>query len=98
MAKITVKRAYRDGSVRLGIILKASGYGHDSVNIDGNCELFTVEARDLAANIIEEANRVDAVEAKKKAAEQRRKKWRDREIESGRLKIMSPVEFLGGRR
>lgn len=82
--KLSVKKSYRDGCVALRFSVKG-GY---SLKVEGGTDLTTADARALAKAMIEEADRVDARQAAKRAAEERRQKWREREIAAGRLKVM----------
>lgn len=94
MSKLTVKRSYRQGSVGLGVTIKMRGYDGSAVSIDTSHDVSADEARAIAAALIDEANRVDAVVAKKAAEAARRGKWREREIVAGRMKSMSVSDFL----
>lgn len=94
MAKLSVKRSYTKGSVKLCMSLSAHGLHLDSIKADASCDLSSADARALAAALIAEADRVDAKAAKDKAQEDRREKWRQREIAAGRMVSMSPAEFL----
>ena len=87
--KINVKKSYRDGHVALGITLNDR-----SVKVAGSTDLSTSQARDLARSLIAEADRADAKVAAKSAKEDRRKKWRDREVAAGRIKIMDAGSFF----
>jgi hypothetical protein len=86
---ISAKKSYKDGHVSLRVTLKASGWRRDSVKVEGNTELSSEQARELAKALLDEAERADAKVAAKAASDARRKKWRDREIASGRMKIIS---------
>jgi hypothetical protein len=57
-----VKRAYGDGCVRIAVALSASRFGED-VAATGSREITTLEARELAAALIAEADRADAAAA-----------------------------------
>lgn len=89
MDKFNITKSYKDGHVGLRFSLKARAWSGDSIRIDGGSDLSTDQARDMAKALIEQADRADASVAKKRAAEERRQKWRDREIAAGRLKIVS---------
>jgi hypothetical protein len=88
MDKFCIKKSYRDGHVGLRFSIKASGRHGDTLRIEGGCDLSTEAARELARALIEEAERADAKVATKKASDERRKKWRDREVAAGRMKII----------
>ena len=89
MDKFCIKKSYKDGHVGLRFSVKASGWHGDSIKIDGGSDLSTAEARDLAKALIEEADRADKKVADKKASDERRQKYRDREIAAGRMKVIS---------
>lgn len=91
MDKFCIKKSYRDGHVGLRFSMKSN-----SVRIDGGSDLSSAAARDLARALIEEADLADARVATKKASEDRRQKWREREIAAGRLRViaMGPTEFV----
>lgn len=84
MDKFSVKRSYRDGHVALRFSVRG-GY----VKIDGGSDLNIADARKLAAALIAESDRADAKIAAKKASDERRQKWRDREIAAGRMKVIT---------
>lgn len=86
---ITITKSYSDGKVTVRVTLRIRGYNEESINMQGNTTLSTVEARSLATSLVAFAAAADAKVAKKAAEEDRRKKWRDREIAAGRMKIMS---------
>lgn len=86
---ITVVQSHSLGQITLRITLRAAGYNGDSIAIQGSTTLSTVDARSLAESLVAFAEAADAKVAKKTAEEDRRKKWRDREIAAGRMKIMS---------
>lgn len=89
MDKFCVKKSYRDGYVGLRFLVKDR-----CVRIDGGSDLSTTEARELATALIQEADRADAKVASKKASDERRQKWRDREIAAGRRKVIGAGEFF----
>ena len=75
MTTFSAKRAYRDAHVRLRFSIK----GRD-MKVDGSTDLSTGDARALAQALIDEADKSDARLQAKKAADERRQKWRDREM------------------
>lgn len=89
MDKFCIKKSYRDGHVGVRFSVKASGWHGNSIRIDGGADLSTADARNLAVALIKEADRADAKVAAKMASDERRQKWRDREIAMGRLKIVA---------
>jgi hypothetical protein len=94
MDKFCIKKSYKDGHVGLRFSVKAHAWNGDSIKIDGGSDLSTAAARDLARALIEEADRADAKVAAKTASDERRKKWRDKEIAAGRLKVMSLGDLM----
>ncbi|MCS3690978.1 hypothetical protein [Bradyrhizobium elkanii] len=97
MTAINAKKSYKDGHVSVRVVLNARGWQSDSVKVEGTTDLTTAQARDLAKSLISEADRADAKIAKKAASDERRKKWRDREVAAGRLKMVELGSLLGGR-
>lgn len=83
---IVAKKSYRDGCVTISVRLKSSGFG-DGVRVEGSTELTTEASRELARSLIELADQADARTASKTAAEDRRRKWRDREVAAGRMVV-----------
>lgn len=86
--EISATKSYRDGRVGIRVAIRASGHG-PSVSIQASTDIQTADARLLAAALVALADEADAKVAKKAAVEDRRKKWRDREVEAGRMKIIS---------
>lgn len=84
MDKFRISKSYRDGHIGLRFSVK-----REYTKIDGGSDLTTTAARELAKALTDEADRVDARMSAREAKEQRRQKWRDREVAAGRLKIMS---------
>lgn len=93
---ITVHRSFSDGNVSISIRLRASNYGDASIKIEANTDLTTAQARTLAQELTAAADQADAKVAAKAAAAERRQKWRDREVASGRMKVLSAREFFRG--
>lgn len=91
MAAITAKKSYKDGCVSVRVTLKASGWQGDSARIEGGTDLTSREARELAAALIEQADRADAKVKAKAESDARRQKYRDREIAAGRMKVFSSL-------
>jgi len=71
--------------------------GGKSVRMNCGIDLTADEARALASSLNELAADAKAKTAAKEAAEERRRKWREREVAAGRMKIMSAQEFFRGR-
>lgn len=84
------KKSYKDGSVSISISLKCRAWhtGNSSAKIEASTEITTVQARELASALIEQADKADAKVAAKIKHEENRKKWRDREVASGRRIVM----------
>lgn len=95
MTKFIVRKSYKDGHVSVRVTLKANGWHSDSIKLDGTTDLSSDQARELAKSLTAEADRADAKVAAKAASDARRKKWRDREVAAGRLKIVELGSFLG---
>lgn len=88
MGDISVKRSYRGDCVKVAVKMKAHGYRDDSITIAGSCDMPVDDARALAAALTAEADRVEEKAARKKASDERRAKWRGREIAAGRMVSM----------
>ena len=93
---VAVKKSYKDGHVSLHVSLRAHGWKSDSIKIDGSTDLSSNQARELARALLAEADRADAKVEAKAASEARRKKWRDREVAAGRLKVIELGSLFGG--
>jgi hypothetical protein len=89
---IQAKKSMREGHVSISVRLK-SGWSGDRVKLEGGTELTVAEARGLAHALLAKADDADAKVAEKAAKEASRKKWSDREVAAGRMKIIS----FGGR-
>jgi len=89
-----VKKAFTKGEVAVHAKLKSWSYGN-GIRIEASAQITTAQARELAAALIEYADREDAKVAADKAREDRRKAWRDREVAAGRMKVFTMKEFLG---
>jgi hypothetical protein len=74
----------------INLMVKASPCERgESVKVEAKVSVSTEKARQIAAELISLAVEIDAKIAKEKAAEERRQKWREREIAAGRMKSMS---------
>ena len=93
--KLTIKKSYHEGHVRVALEMSVHGHSSGSIKMFADCDLSVLEARALAASLIAEADLIDAKVAKKEAEKQRRAKWLEREVAAGRRKIMSVSEFFG---
>ena len=89
MPPITVKKSFKEGCVGVRVDLKSSNWPGDSVKVEGTTDLPSAQARELAMALIAEADRVDAKVAAKAASDERRRKYREREIAAGRLVVFS---------
>lgn len=85
---ISVKRSYKDGCVSVSMALKASNIG-SHLRVEGSTDLTIDQARVLAHGLIFEADKADDKVKAKAASDERRQKYREREIAAGRLKVMS---------
>lgn len=95
MTAITAKKSYKDGHVSVRFTLKSGGWTGASVKVEGATDLSTEQARELARTLLAEADRADAKKAAKAASDERGKKWRDREVAAGRMKILDSQTFFG---
>ena len=86
---LTAIRSYHAKCVAVRVHLRP-GYAR----IDATTNLTTDEARMFAKRLVELADLEDAAQAKKDASEERRKRWREREIAAGRMIVMDPQEFF----
>lgn len=87
---LTAIKGYRDGRVGVRVLVHGGGsFGRDDVRVTATTYLTTAEAREFAAGLIQRADDEDARMAKKQAAEDRRRAWRDREVAAGRMKVIS---------
>lgn len=96
-APFTVVKSYQDGRVGLRVALRSSDWQGPSITMQATATITTTEARELAAALIQQADAEDAKLLKKEAAEARRRKWRDREVAAGRIKVMSTADFFARR-
>lgn len=90
---VRVKKGYSAGSVGVSMRVNCWNNG-SSVRVEASTVLTTAQARALSQSLIEAADKEDVMVFAKAAAEERRKKWRDREVAAGRMKIFSAGEFL----
>jgi hypothetical protein len=93
----TVTKSNKAGHIGLRVAMRAGGWTGASIAVQASANLSTTDARELAAALIRQADAEDAKVEKKQAHEVRRRKWKDREIAAGRIRILTPREFLGGR-
>ena len=82
---IAAKKSMKDGHVGIRATLRCNGWGADHARIDAGTDLTVAQARDLARALIDLADVAEALLAKKVATTARRKAWREREIEAGRM-------------
>ncbi|CAH2606489.1 conserved protein of unknown function (plasmid) [Rhodovastum atsumiense] len=90
-APVVAKKSFKDGHVAVGVQLRCRGFGNDSAKIDASTDLTTDQARALARSLVELAEQAEAKVAAKAAADERRRKCRDREVAAGRMVV------IGGR-
>lgn len=91
---VVAKKSYKSGHIGIGFALKCSDWHGGSIKIEASADITCEQARALAKAIIEQADAADAKVRAKAAAEERRQKWRDREIAAGRMRVMSAGEFF----
>lgn len=89
MGTITAKKSYKDGHVKVCVAMSSSGFRDDSVKVQGSADITSEQARELAQALISEADKADAKVDAKKASDERRAKWREREVTAGRMKVVS---------
>ena len=94
MTENSAKKSYKEGHVSVRFDLKARGWHSASVNVHGTTDLSSAQARELAKALLVEADRSDAKVAAKTSLEERRKKWRDREVAAGRIKTVELGSFF----
>ncbi len=87
-APISVVNSFHARCVAVHVAMRASGYGN-SIKVQANVDLSTADTRELAANLIDAADKADVKAATKAAAEDRRKAWQDREVRAGLMKVLS---------
>lgn len=90
-APITVKKAiYKDGHVSVSVHLKSRGWhtGDATIKMEGKTAITSLQARQLANDLVQCADEADAKVAKKAKHEENRKKYREREIAVGRMIVM----------
>ena len=85
---ITAKKSYRTGYVSVCINMKVSGYGSGRVKFEAHEDLTCDQARTLALSLNELAEKAEAKVVANKEHEERRKKYREREIAAGRTIVM----------
>ena len=87
-APVTVAKSSRSGHVGLTLSLRCGGWSSDSARIDASTKLTLEQARTLARELLAQADREDAKAAAKAASEERRRRWREREIAAGRMIVL----------
>ena len=96
MSKPTVTAA--KGRTLVAVKVEASArdsYGGPvSIATKVSVEITTEAARKLAADILAIADLLDTAEAKEAAHQERRKKYQEREIAAGRMKVFSAGDFF----
>lgn len=85
---IQAKKSMREGCVAISVRMKSSWIG-DHIKLEGTTDLTAAQARDLAQSLHALADDADAKVAAKAAKAASRKKWQDREVAAGRMKIIS---------
>jgi hypothetical protein len=88
-ATIAAKKSFTEGRVSIAIALRPHPmWGHDRARIDASTELTTAEARALAQSLVALADESDARAARTAAADERRRRWREREVAAGRMAVL----------
>lgn len=88
---ITAKRSFQDGRVAIDVDLNVRGWGGGGVKLSARAELTTMQARALAERLLALADEADVKVEKRAASEERRKKWREREIAAGRMVMLGDL-------
>jgi hypothetical protein len=52
MAKIDIKKSFKDGRIGVRVSMKSGGFHGDSVKVEGSADITTAEARSMAALLI----------------------------------------------
>ena len=91
---ITVAKGRRLVAVKVDASARDSYGGPVSIATKVSVDITTEAARKLAADIIAIADVLDAASAKEAAHQERRKKYQEREIAAGRMKVFSAKEFF----
>lgn len=87
---IVAKKSHKEGHVAIGIILKCRGWhSNDSAKVEGGTDITAAQARELAAALIECADKADAKVSAKAAHEERRRKYRERELAAGKMIVFN---------
>lgn len=89
-----VTKGFLDGSVSLSVQGNAGGYRQPDIKVSISVPLTIAEARALAADLEKFASAAETKVAVSAAKEESRRKWRDREVAAGRMKIMNASEFF----
>ena len=84
---IVPKKSHREGCVGFSIKLKCNGWGA-SARIEASEDITIAQARALAASLMALADAAEANVAAKASSEERRRKWREREISAGRMVVV----------
>lgn len=84
------KKSYKDGHVSVGVQLKSRGWhtGDATIKMEGKADIPSLEARQLANDLVLCADAADAKLAKKAKLEENRRKYIDREVAAGRMVML----------
>lgn len=92
---LSVRRSYCDGKVGVRMELSVLGsYGRGLSKSLLSADISVEDARAIAAALLAEATLVEGKEQKKALHEERRRKWRDREIAAGRMVVIGTEKDL----
>lgn len=86
--RVVAKKSYKEGHVAIRVTLKSGGWRGDAVKVEGGTDMPVNQARELARSIIELCDQADAKSAAKAASDERRRKYREREIAAGRMVVL----------
>lgn len=85
---VVAKKSYHAGQVGVSMRLSCGSWSSGHVKVEASADITTEQARFLAQTLTVLADAADAKVAAKPTSEDRRKKWRDREIAAGRMVVL----------
>lgn len=89
------RRSSRDGNIAVTAKLTCRNWPNvGSIRMEASADLTIAQARELAAALVALAEKEEAKMAAKEAQGERRRKWREREIAAGRMRVFTPAEFF----
>ena len=95
MTKPTINAARHLGDNAIRVTVKGSSWDSENgATLSVWVKISAADARKLAEDLVKLADEADSKIAKKAASEERRRKWREREIAAGRMRVMSAKDFF----